>query len=416
MKILNIGNNQITEYIKLFNSDNINIFNIESVDDNILSNFKNIDIIFINIDTTMNLDGSQNIDTLQYTISKVEKFFNNNIIINTSNVLPNTNKLLNTYYLPFLLDKDYNYSFSDTNDWIFALDDDNTIIKNKLQQLLTNAKLNHIIKSDQLHFLSIKTLELLVYSTQLLITNKISIYNEIYDHCNNNDIDYSTIQNFLNLNPSINNIIDIQSTNKGIQNNLLMKDLLAFYHFDKSNNYIINSIISRNNTKDNISMNWLPIDESFSETGEKNTLQDLSLNKLNIYCNNNNIDTNDCIERTDIITKIINYKKSERFEIPFSNKTIQPQTQTQIQPQTQLPQQTQPQQRIPTQINPIRQQGIPLQLNPPPSNIRPNTPFNMNVRNSNNGMFMNMRPSNTRPGTRQNGSVQFGGGGVQMPR
>ena len=85
-----------------------------------------------------------------------------------------------------------------------------------------------------------------------------------------------------------------------------MKDLLAFYHFDKSNNYIINSIISRNNTKDNISMNWLPIDESFSETGEKNTLQDLSLNKLNIYCNNNNIDTNDCIERTDIITKIIN--------------------------------------------------------------------------------------------------------------
>ena len=169
MKILNIGNNQIAEYIKLFNSDNINIFNIESIDDNILSNFKNIDIIFINIDTTMNLDGSQNIDTLQYTISKVEKFFNNNIIINTSNVLPNTNKLLNTYYLPFFLDKNYKYNFYDTNDWIFALDDDNTIIKNKLQQLLTNAKLNNIIKSEQLHFLSIKTLELLVYSTQLII-------------------------------------------------------------------------------------------------------------------------------------------------------------------------------------------------------------------------------------------------------
>ena len=30
MKILNIGNNQIAEYIKLFNSDNINIFNINN--------------------------------------------------------------------------------------------------------------------------------------------------------------------------------------------------------------------------------------------------------------------------------------------------------------------------------------------------------------------------------------------------
>ena len=387
MKVLNIGDNLVSKNIsKFYSKDSIDIINITSLE-SIDSNY-NPDIIFLNLNTTMQLDGSEEIKDLQDQIINLKNIYNNSIIFNTTPLLPGGNAKLGVNFL---------YMDSIKNKYKWFASSDNNASQEILQNFFTLVLSNNLIpENSKLLEVKLNELEIIVYYELLTRSVNRGIFNEIQEYANK-------------LNINIDNIckdLDLEKNDYSISNLIHLSN-----HYDQLNipNYILQSTINRFIKRDHPTLDWLPDNGNLDESEESSNLKKLTLTQLNNFCQENNIDITDCIERIDVIEKIINFKKGQVYDIKYLNPKNQNQN------QSSGPQMFNVNQPNNTQTNPNiqRQTGVPLQLNPPPRPVNLNRPFNMNVRNNNGNGFMNLRPGSSRGAG--GGGIQFGGG-VQTVR
>lgn len=437
--------NKPKNYDLLFNT---NLFNNVIIDPEDSDNFNKIsdqtEICIINIDTDINRDGSCNFENIQKSISNIRNIsFNKEpSIFLISKVPPGICNKLGCHYLPFLNNKG---NLDKQEKILVGINYNDPFAENamkKIQQLFTSLKNENVINTDKLLFLKNKELEIIEISKQSYFATKIAFFSEINEYCNKQDINYRKIREYLeldnNIESSYTNVLG--SDNKpGFSGNSMMKNLL-FISDDIKNlgvtSHIIDNVIKRNVKKDRPILDWLRDPKNDLLDEEISKLKSNTLGELHQYCTNYNIDINDCVERSDVIDKIIAFKKKNYYTIPILNDNPVNNIPDVIPNAFNMRQSINPNISNTTNINSEQsgfqppsiqgQSGVPIQINQPPiqmtnthNNIQNNQQrkpifrpggrnlLNMNVRSNNTQMW-----GNTRPGTRTGGGggIRFGGG------
>ena len=428
MKILTIGNYYTHRIIQHFQNDSITVIHHNDISQ-LNNNQTQYDIIFICIDYKYS-EQTQNIEDIQNTISYLRNLYINPIIVNTSTLLPGTHLQLQLHYLPFFLPQSFTQEqVQSLSHWhIGLLPNSPDHIKDTITTLFTTLKEYNSIKDNLLHFSNIDTIEFSKFASNAFSATQIAFFNELSIMCQDKQLDYSQCIELFNTIPhfqqTFHNVPGPDQSN-GFGGPFLMKDLLTFTQ-SYSQPTLLTNVIHRNikhHRKNN--NDWIKYIKN--DSLHKN----MTLSQLNQYCIQHQIDIDDCIERNDIIEKILTHQfiTSQQQQQPQQTScganthnlgsSSQPQqeeggggghggggilTQPQQQQQKTPIYQQQPVTNNPPQQFVPRQSGIPVQINQPTS-----APFNMNVRSNNGGMFMNMRPS-ANPNVNRGGGINFNGG------
>ena len=426
MKIGIIGDNLLTSHTLLFKNPNIDFkiiqdFNNDNIPD--FSDWNDLDFIFICSNITYNNDFTIDIKPITNTIQILKQTINNIPIVLRTTVPPGTCKLLDVHYFPNFL-KDTDNSLQQLSYSVLGIcDNDNYNIKSIFKEFFQFLLQNNNIQNDNIHFLNTNDAELLKLSTQAFYATKISFFNELFQHSKLNNHDFNTIRQILIQNDSINPSYTQVPGPDNITGfgNHIMKDTIQYANLIK-NNYIIKSVIQRNDTQDRPKRDWLPKQEI---DNIKNTLNNNTIIQLNQFANQNNIDISKCLEKIHIIDKIIEFKQKQNFNIKLldninntsnninntsnnsnninNNSNNINNTNNNINNVRGVGGGRGGRGGIPTvtQTGPFRppgirgQSGIPMQINQTPT-THSGQGFNMSSRPNNQGGFMNLRP-----GTRQ---------------
>ena len=426
----------ITQYIEDFNND-----------DEFKQISLNCSICFVKVETSIGKDGSCNSNALDKCIHKIRNigFKNDPTIFIVSKIPPGTSNELGVHYLPDLNIDTFHLN-GKTLVGINYNDPYAEQAMGHIQSYFSILKDNNILKSDKLLFIKNKELELVEITKQAYFATKIAFFSEINEYCNKQEIDYRKIKEYVCFHPQIedsyNNILG-KDNKKGFSGNSMMKNLIFLSNKLQLHNiksFMINNVIKRNTKSDRKECDWLitPDDDQLDE--EIAILKTQTLKDLNTFCENYNIDNSDCVERIDIIEKIIAFKKKNYFNIPILQEDVIP---SNIVPTAFNVRQTVNPNSVPnntttnTDPNSFKppsihgQSGIPMQINQPPAQrnnpqqnrrqggnpqvnqnmFRPGgrNMLNMNVR-SNNGMSWGTTRPGTRGGGAGGGGVRFGGG------
>ena len=202
MNILIIGFGFVGKATYLLNNKDINVYVYDinpdlciplsiNLDDAII----NSDLIFINLPTPLNIDGSCNTKIIDDILLKI----NHKYVINRSTVPIGYCDSKKIFSMPeFLTEKNWKDDFINNKHWIFGIYDscselDKNFFINKINKLFNLAHINGSIKNNDLVFCNNKEIELTKLIKNTFLSSKVSFFNEIYDLAKKIDINYNNV-------------------------------------------------------------------------------------------------------------------------------------------------------------------------------------------------------------------------------
>lgn len=241
-----------------------------------LQELRAFDIIFICLPTPMGIDGK--CDT-----SLIEKYlFNHPFVIIRSTVPVGFCYNHNIYFMPeFLTEKNWKQDFMNSPIWYLGGPENNENNENienhkKFKYLLNSAKKYAKIRSSEIIFCSSTEAELLKYSINTFLANKVSFFNEINSLASHYNISYDNLVNMLKNDPRIGNshlTVPGPDSKHGYGGTCFPKDTTALYNQFLENNIeapLLQASLYRNEIIDRPEREWIKdVNRAVSSIGEK---------------------------------------------------------------------------------------------------------------------------------------------------
>lgn len=228
----------------------------------------NCGIIFISVPTPMNKDGSCHtgiLDSVVNELSLLCELSEKNVVIRCTEP-PGTADRLNCYYMPeFLTEKNFMDDFKHNPEWFFGLKgtEQDTAFRQTIQSLFSLSKEHGTIMSDSCIFLPNKEAEMLKLFRNVFLSVKVGLCNEVYDYCMSLGIDYDRMRRHACNDSRIgtsHTSVPGHDGKRGFGGTCFPKDINNLNHLlNHSNlpNYIVKSVVARNEEVDRSEKDWL---------------------------------------------------------------------------------------------------------------------------------------------------------------
>jgi nucleotide sugar dehydrogenase len=231
-----------------------------------LKEMNKCEIIFISVPTPMSKDGSCHLNIIESVLNNLSHINYSGSIVLRSTVPVGTCDKLQCYFMPeFLTEKNYIDDFINNKDWMFGLLDlpEDDIMKTKMTKLFNLAHKNDRIKYNNLHFITNKEAEMIKMFKNCYLATKVSFCNEIYQFCQNKEVDYEIVRKLATADDRIlpsHTMVPGHDGRKGFGGTCFPKDTSSLRHEMKNANmtpYVLNAIIERNEKVDRQEKDWL---------------------------------------------------------------------------------------------------------------------------------------------------------------
>ena len=230
-----------------------------------LQDMKNCEIIFISVPTPMNKDGSCYLKIVESVVNDLNNIDYNGFIVIRSTIPPGTADRLNCYFMPeFLTEKNFINDFINNKEWVFGIlgsDKDNEF-KKKISTLFSLAHENERIVYNNLTFLLNKEAEMVKMFRNCFLSTKVSFCNEMYQFCEMKGINYENVRKLATADDRIlpsHSKVPGHDGKKGFGGTCFPKDTSSLRYEMKEigmKPYIMDAIITRNETVDRPSKDW----------------------------------------------------------------------------------------------------------------------------------------------------------------
>lgn len=230
-----------------------------------LEDLNKCELIFICVPTPMSKNESCNLNIIESVLQDLKKINYTGFIILRSTVPVGTCEMFNTYFMPeFLTEKNYIVDFIENKDWIFGMlgQTRDKEFQYKIKQLFDLAYQHKRIKYNRLHFVSNKEAEMIKIFRNCFLATKVSFCNEIYQFCQNMNINYDKIRELSSLDERINESHTHVPGNDGkfgFGGTCFPKDTYSL-RFEMIRQgiepHILNAIINRNESVDRPEKDW----------------------------------------------------------------------------------------------------------------------------------------------------------------
>ena len=272
MKIGIVGNGFVGNATSLFRCSDIDVVvydkdpNRCDPTDTSLRSLFNCDFVFVCVPTPMNKDGSCHtviVEKCVYELN-IAGVRDENIVVR-STVPVGFSESLGVSFMPeFLTEANWVENFKNNNAWIFGADSVyNTSVKSKFIELISLAKKSGAIKNDDIFFCSTKEAELAKLARNCFLAVKVSYFNEIFEFCDKEEVDYSTVAELTGLDLRIGQShtqVPGPDGKKGFGGTCFPKDISSLNHqLEQSgmDSYIIEAAKSRNLQVDRKDQDWI---------------------------------------------------------------------------------------------------------------------------------------------------------------
>jgi len=271
MKIGIVGNGFVGNATSLFKSHSIRVV-VYDKDPNrcdpsstSLQDLFDCDFVFICVPTPMNKDGSCHTVIVESCIYELNMsgIRDENIVVR-STVPVGFCESIGVNFMPeFLTEANWVDDFKNNNAWIFGANNIyNTLTKSKFVELISLAKSSGAIKHDDVFVCSSKEAELAKLARNSFLATKISFFNEIYDLCDKEEIDYNTVAELTGIDKRIGQShtqVPGPDGKRGYGGTCFPKDVSSLNHqLDQLgiDSYIIEAVKSRNTQVDRKEQDW----------------------------------------------------------------------------------------------------------------------------------------------------------------
>lgn len=225
--------------------------------------------VFVCVPTPSYETGECNTIIVRKCIEGLHKQGVHNIVLR-STVPPGTSEGLDVNFMPeFLTEANWPTDFYNCSTWIFAGKSQQDC--EQFQKLMTLAKENGVISSDNIIFTTSKEAELIKYTRNNFLATKVSFFNEIYSICKKIGVDYEMVRKGVCADERIgtnHSRIPGYDGHYGYGGTCLPKDTNALLYFMKSNSlesYIIQAIVDRNIKIDRPECDWKDDPRAFTK-------------------------------------------------------------------------------------------------------------------------------------------------------
>ena len=272
MNILIIGFGFVGKATYLLNNKDINIFVYDINPDicipknlNLNEIIKIVDLVFINLPTPLNIDGTCYTKLIDDTIDKI----NHEFIIVRSTIPIGYCDSKNVFFMPeFLTEKNWKDDFINNTNWIFGIYENCRIEKknkfiDKITYLINSAYINKSINYNNVSFCTTKEAELTKLVKNTFLSTKVTYFNEIYELTNKLNINYNNVINLVKTDERIGKthmLCPGHDGKRGYGGTCFPKDTNSMYYQMISHNinsHIFEANLYRNEMIDRPERDWL---------------------------------------------------------------------------------------------------------------------------------------------------------------
>ena len=232
-----------------------------------LDDLNQCEIIFICVPTPMNINGSIHLDIVDSVVKDLKLKLRNDIfLVVRSTVLPGSCLQFGTFFMPeFLTEQNFEEDFKNCEEWIFEISDkdtNNKLFKNYINKLFKCAFKEKSINYNKLTFVQSFEAEMIKYMRNTFLATKVSFCNEMYEYCNQNNIDYTLVKNLAFSDKRIGlSHTDVPGPDGkfGFGGTCFPKDCFALLKdFEQKGiqSYILENVLERNNQIDRKEKEW----------------------------------------------------------------------------------------------------------------------------------------------------------------
>jgi len=155
------------------------------------------DFIFVAVPTPMNQDGSCSTSIVDGVVNELhEAGYDKGRVIVKSTVPVGTCRRLNVMFMPeFLTERSWRKDFTEEEDWILGTNTRNDKIRDEVYKLFESAWNHGALKNrPRMTFSTTEEAELTKYTRNCFLAVKVSFFNEVYEFCEINDINYRKVR------------------------------------------------------------------------------------------------------------------------------------------------------------------------------------------------------------------------------
>ena len=223
------------------------------------------DLIFVCVPTPMRRDGSCCLDIVREVISELRDFgAGSSKVVLRSTVPIGTSSEFEVNFMPeFLTEKNWEEDVRNCKEWIVGLHRQDTKLRSRLENLiLTPCPYTRFLGDGAIHYCLTEEAETCKYVRNAFLATKVSFFNEIYEFCEKNKINYKTVRDLVTFDERIaqsHTNVPGPDGKLGFGGTCFPKDIASLYaQMLKSgmSPYIIDAVISRNTTKDRKERDW----------------------------------------------------------------------------------------------------------------------------------------------------------------
>ena len=216
------------------------------------------DIVFVAVPTPSHKDGTCHIDIVVAVVKELQKVKQAANIVIRSTVPPGTSKSLGVHFMPeFLTEANANQDFCNNPLWI--LGENGHQVGQTLQQLLTTAKTDGKIKSDNLTTMSPTEAEMVKYVRNCFLSVKVAFFNELYDACHHHKCNYDNVRLAASVDTRIgtgHTLVPGPDGHRGFGGHCFPKDVAAWCTFNTKTHSIVDAARKRNLEFDRPEKDW----------------------------------------------------------------------------------------------------------------------------------------------------------------
>jgi hypothetical protein len=218
----------------------------------------------------------------------------------------------------FIREEHWESDFRDQTDWVVGVNDhlpSAQAFKTALQELLTSAKDGECIKGDQIDFLKVEEAELVKYARNAFLCTKVSFFNEIENFSRRLGVDFDSVRQAVCKDSRIGDShsqVPGPDGERGFAGKCLMKDLSALCLSMESYGVapiMLRPVLGRNIRKDRPNGDWMKPPKPIRLS--KTALEKQPIGQLRSLCAQRGINIRDCVEKSDLIEKIVQFDKNQ---------------------------------------------------------------------------------------------------------
>ena len=214
-----------------------------------ISDLIQCDVVFVCVPTPAATDGSADVSIVRSTVNTLQSIgVDKHRIIIRSTCPPGTAKSLGVSCMPeFLTERRAKKDFEENTTWVLGTESD--ITATLVRTLLSRAKEELRILSDNLYVVTQNEAELVKYTKNTFLSVKVSFFNEIYRVCGGYEADYETVRKLAAMDRRIGSshtYVPGPDGKFGFGGHCFPKDCKAFCKFSDQDTSLVKTALERN--------------------------------------------------------------------------------------------------------------------------------------------------------------------------